>query len=177
MEARPKSPKTSPFVAVRLNEDARLKRMKPNTAADAQPTINLLELAMRLAASSTGGVAKIVGQWQQASTAFAAEKAKTTDSGKLKSLAAHDLQIHSARSCWSWAKNTKTRLLLQAFVAAPWLLLRDLNFDLTGDLVLGADPPASDRSRHAPGREWRVALLAASCLSSLLYIGRYSPSL
>jgi thiol-disulfide isomerase/thioredoxin len=153
-----KSPSSSPQAAVPTKEDAATHPDEPKTAADAQPTINL-ELADALTGKLDEGVVKIVGQWQQASTAFAAEKAKTTDSAKLKSLAANDpAKTFGSQLLELGEKDPNSPAAFQAFVAALYVL-RDSNFDLTGDLVGRAAKHLTD---HATDQEMgRVALLAA----------------
>jgi|GEM_PF-169955 len=153
-----KSPKTSPQSAVPTEEDAAAQQDQPKTAADAHPTINL-ELADAITGKLDEDVARIVGQWQQASTAFLADKAKTTDSEKLKSLAANDpAKTFGSQLLELGEKAPKSPAAFQAFVAALYVL-RDSNFDLTGDLVGRAAKHLTD---HATDQEMgRVALLAA----------------
>jgi thiol-disulfide isomerase/thioredoxin len=157
-ELTEKSPKISPKAAVPAKEDAETQQDQPKTAADAQPTINL-ELADAITGKLDEGVAKTVGQWQQASTAFAAEKVKTTDSAKLKSLAANDpAKTFGSQLLELGEKDPKSPAAFQAFVAALYVL-RDSNLDLTGDLVGRAAKHLTDRATDQ--EMGRVALLAA----------------
>lgn len=129
--------------------------------AEAQSTINL-ELADALTGKLDEGVANIVVQWQQAATQYVTEKVKTTDAAKLKTLAANDpARKFGSQLVELGEKDPKSPTAVQAFTAALYVL-RDSNFDQTGDLVGRAAKHLTD---HATDPEMgRVALLVAPIL-------------
>jgi thiol-disulfide isomerase/thioredoxin len=133
----------------------------PSQTPAAQSSSANVDLAEMLPEKIDDAVAKILDEWQQKDSQFAADKAQTTDPAKLKSLLKHDPAKSAASQLLELGEKEPTsKTGYQAFVATLYVV-RDSDADLTADVVDRATKHLAADHLKDEGLG-KAALLAAS---------------